>query len=166
MELAITWLPRSNKKCYDVSTMRTKKTKVILNVEEEPTVAPVAEPVSVISEAVPIINNPRRFRVLPVVGVAVVIVSIWFLSRNTDPKAVAEKEVKDLTAAVGSLMVLPEGEIPQIATVSDPSRLKGQEFFKNAKVGDKVLIYNKSKKAILYSPSIRKILDVAPLGNS
>lgn len=64
---------------------------------------------------------------------------------------------------VSRLIVLPEGETPTIATVADPSKLKGQAFFANAKVGDKVLIYPNSKKAILYDPNQDIIVEVAPV---
>lgn len=83
------------------------------------------------------------------------------LSQN--PQAEAKKEATDLIAEVGKIMVLPQGEIPTIATVSDPALLKDQAFFNNAQKGDKVLIYAQSKKAILYSPSMGKIIEVAPL---
>ena len=65
--------------------------------------------------------------------------------------------------AVSKLMVLPTDETPTMATVSDPEKLKNQAFFVNAKVGDKVLIYTKARKAILFSPSQNKIIEVSPL---
>ena len=49
------------------------------------------------------------------------------------------------------------------ATVSDPSALAGQSFFTSAQKGDKVLIYSQAKEAILYSVSMNKIINVAPL---
>ncbi len=80
-----------------------------------------------------------------------------------NPQAQAEQEVKDLTAKVGRLVVLPSNETPTIATVSDPEALKDQPFFAQAVKGDKVLIYAQSKKAYLYSVTLNKIIDVAPL---
>ncbi|MCI0542614.1 hypothetical protein L0Y69_02600 [bacterium] len=80
-----------------------------------------------------------------------------------NPQVVAQEEAAQLTAVVGRLMVLPEGEIPTIATVTDPELLKSQEFFVNAKKGDKVLIYTNAKKAILYSTATNKIVNVAPV---
>ena len=74
-----------------------------------------------------------------------------------------QNESQSLLATVGKLMILPEGENPTIATVSDLSKLQNQPFFKNAEVGDKVLIYNQSKKAILFRPSTSKIIEYAPL---
>lgn len=77
----------------------------------------------------------------------------------------AQEEVIKLLADVSKLIVLPADEIPVIATVNDPVKLTNQKFFTNAKRGDKVLIYPHSRKAILYSPSNKKIIEVAPLIN-
>ncbi len=83
------------------------------------------------------------------------------LRRNS--QAVTESEIKDLIAKVGKLIVLPTGEQPTIATVADPDKLKNQSFFANASKDDKVLIYTNARKAILYSPSQNKIIEVAPI---
>lgn len=82
---------------------------------------------------------------------------------KANPQKEAQKEVKDLVAAVSQLMVLPISEDPTVATVADPAKLKDQPFFANAKKGDKVLIFANAKKAILYSPETNKIIEVAPL---
>jgi hypothetical protein len=74
-----------------------------------------------------------------------------------------QKEASDLVAEVGSLIILPYGETPTIATVSDPSKLKDQRFFQNAKVGDKVLIYTQASQAYLYRPSAHLLVEVAPI---
>ncbi len=71
-------------------------------------------------------------------------------------------EAQNLIEKVGKLIELPS-EYPQIATVSDASKLPNQQFFSKAQNGDKVLIYNIAQKAILYRPSTNKIIDVAPL---
>jgi hypothetical protein len=78
----------------------------------------------------------------------------------------SEREVKVLVAEVGKLIYLPNDEDPQVRVVSDVEKLKDQEFFKNAKNGDKVLIYVKAKKAILYDPISKIIIDVAPVNTS
>lgn len=80
-----------------------------------------------------------------------------------DPQKVAQKESKTLVAKVGKLIVLPEGEEPTVATVTDPNLLRDQPFFANAKTGDKVLIYTNARKAILYNPEENKIIEVAPV---
>ena len=72
-------------------------------------------------------------------------------------------ETADLLARAGALIVLPEGEEPTIATVTDPEKLQDQAFFANAKTGDKVLIYTRAKKAYLFDPVANKLIEVAPL---
>jgi hypothetical protein len=64
---------------------------------------------------------------------------------------------------VGKLILLPSGETPTIMTVTDKQKLTGQQFFANAKNGDKVLIYEKAKKAFLYDPVADKIIEVSPI---
>ena len=80
-----------------------------------------------------------------------------------NPTLAAQQQTAALIAAVGKLIELPKDETPTIATVSDVSKLQGQPFFDNAKNGDKVLIYTKNKKAILYDPLLNIIVDVAPV---
>lgn len=77
-------------------------------------------------------------------------------------KAVQE-EIKKIVAEVGKLIELPTGEDPTVATVTDITKLQDQPFFAKAKNGDKVLIYTNAKKAILYDPKEKKVLDVAPI---
>ena len=84
-------------------------------------------------------------------------------SLRANPQQVAEKEVQAIVARVGKLMVLPQDEIPTMATILDPAELVDQPFFASAQKGDKVLLYTNAKKAILYSPSQNKIVDVAPV---
>lgn len=87
----------------------------------------------------------------------------YFQKANTDPNKVAQEELSEIVEKVGRLIVLPEGETPTLATVSDPEKLRDQTFFARAKTGDKVLIFTNSKKAILYDPIANKIVEVAPV---
>lgn len=79
---------------------------------------------------------------------------------HTNPE---KTEVDQLVAQVSKLLLLPEGETPTVATVSNPESLRGQSFFAHAKIGDKVLIYTKARKVILYDPIHNRIIDIAPL---
>lgn len=85
------------------------------------------------------------------------------VAKLNNPQASATEEVKKIVAEVGKLIDLPTGEDPTIATVTDITKLKDQPFFAKAKNGDKVLIYTNAKKAILYDPVLKKVLDVAPI---
>jgi len=70
---------------------------------------------------------------------------------------------KPLVELVGKLVVLPQNETPTIATITDQGQLPNQPFFRDAQNGDKILVYTNAKKAILYRPSINKIVEVAPV---
>lgn len=78
-------------------------------------------------------------------------------------KTDAGDEAKQLSSEVGKLIELPSDEVPTIATVVDVEKVRGQPFFANAQNGDKVLLYAKTSKAILYRPSAKKIIEVAPI---
>ena len=104
---------------------------------------------------------------VPFIAIIAVVLAGYFYSQlrvlKQNPQAIAQKEVADLVAKVSKLAILPVGESPTVATVSDPEALKDQSFFANAQKGDKVLIYAQAKKAVLYSVTLNKIIDVAPL---
>ncbi len=74
-----------------------------------------------------------------------------------------KKETKQLINRVDKLMELPQDELPTVATVTDKNKLKNQPIFARAENGDKLLIYPKAKKAILYRPSTNKIIEVVPI---
>ena len=86
-----------------------------------------------------------------------------FENLKKNPNKTAQDETKAVIDAVGKLIVLPTGEDPTVATVTDPSKLKDQTFFAHAQVGDKVLVYTTARRAILYSPTLNKIIEVAPI---
>ena len=71
-----------------------------------------------------------------------------------DPAIRIKEENKALLIEVAKLITLPTDEDPTIATVTDLSKLQSQPFFVHAQLGDKVLIYSKAKKAIIYRPSL------------
>jgi hypothetical protein len=87
----------------------------------------------------------------------------WRQADNNNPAKTAQREIDSTLERVGRLMFLPEGAQPTVATIKDPEQLKDQQFFINAEVGDKLLIYSAARKAILYRPSEDKIIEVAPL---
>lgn len=71
----------------------------------------------------------------------------------------AQSEVSSLIAKVEKLIVLPSNEIPTATTITDPKKLKDQFFFRNAKKGDKLLVYGNAQWAVLYRPSENKIIE-------
>lgn len=80
-----------------------------------------------------------------------------------NPETIAQNEVKMLTDQLGKLIELPTDEEPSVATVLEKEKLQDQPFFKAAENGDKVIIYTKAMKAILFRSSINKIIEVAPI---
>lgn len=70
--------------------------------------------------------------------------------------------VSDVMTLISRHMVLPSDETPALVTVTDPSKLS-TEFLKNASAGDKVLIYQTNRMAIIYRPSVDKIIKVGPV---
>lgn len=71
--------------------------------------------------------------------------------------------VSDTIKKVGKLYSLPKNDSPTVATVKDVSKLKSQAFFKDAKNGDRLLVYSKAKIAILYRDSENKIINIGPV---
>lgn len=75
----------------------------------------------------------------------------------------ASNDVTTLTKQVSKHALLPNNEQPVVRAISTQAELdstKGPSFFKDAAIGDKVLIYNQTKKLILYRPSIDKIIAI------
>lgn len=70
-------------------------------------------------------------------------------------------EVMLVLDKVSRLMEVPTDEEPTVATVTDKEKLKEQKFFAKAENEDKVIIFVKAQKAILYRPSTNKIIEVA-----
>lgn len=77
---------------------------------------------------------------------------------SNNPDNAAKSEVDKIISDVGKTLKLPS-ETPTLATVKDVSKLKNQEFFKDAQNGDKVLIYAQSGRALLYRPSSGQVIE-------
>lgn len=82
---------------------------------------------------------------------------------SSDPQFANKEELSLILGKLSKYMVMPSGEVPSLATVTDKEKLKEQPFFSKSENGDKVLIFTKARKAILYRPSVNKIIDVAPI---
>lgn len=93
--------------------------------------------------------------------------AVYFLiehqSDRANPNAALQKETKVLTDRIGEFMELPVDEQPTLSTVTDREKLKGQDFFTHTQNGDKLLVYPKAKKAILFRPSTKKVIEVSNL---
>jgi len=115
---------------------------------------------------------PVQKFLLPVLAVVLfiaVICSVYLYSQYqktksllNNPQQATKEQISNLVKKVGALIELPNEE-PTVATVTNKNALKNQAFFAKAENGDKVLIYTQAKKAILYRPSINKIIEVQPV---
>lgn len=93
--------------------------------------------------------------------------AIYFYSKyqklTQNPELITKQEVTQVTQTISQFMELPSDEEPTIATVTDKEKLQSQEFFKKAENGDKIVIYVKARKALLFRPSTGKVIEFAPL---
>lgn len=112
----------------------------------------------------------KKLLIALLVGIVAALPSAYFYTQYQkaqrkleNPTEFAREETKLLQEKVGKLLELPAGEEPTIATVTDADRLREQPFFANAQNGDRVLIFTNARKAVLYRPSLNKIIEVAPV---
>jgi len=80
-----------------------------------------------------------------------------------DPSVATQVEAKKIGAKVAALLEVPQDETPSVATVTDKSKLNDQQFFAKSENGDKVVVYYSAGIAVLYRPSIDKIISVSPI---
>lgn len=103
--------------------------------------------------------------ILPGILISIVLVivgiTIW-LVYDQHQKDNNLNDVQVVVRRVSSLAILPQNETPALATVTDKSKLQ-TPFLQQADNGDRILIYEKAKKVIIYRPSINKIVDIGPV---
>ena len=139
---------------------------------ENPAQDQIPAPIAARPAAAP--RRARRRRRIPgfvimIVAAIVILVgaglikSLLMGGTGSDPAHMSQSDIDALVAHVGTLILLPSGEEPTIATVTDLNALKGQAFFSNAVVGDRVLMYPKAQEAVLYDPQQDKVIQIAPL---
>lgn len=89
-------------------------------------------------------------------------VALYYFYKHQNAPLTTEQEADNLVSELGKFIMLPD-ERPSVALVTDKSQLSNQAFFNNAENGDKVLIFLKAKKAIIYRPSNKKIVEIGPI---
>ncbi|MGD9128885.1 MAG: hypothetical protein PVJ09_00100 [Candidatus Woesebacteria bacterium] len=86
-----------------------------------------------------------------------------YLSSIDGQREMAQKEIGALLEKVKKHIVLPDDEQPIVATITDIETLAAEQaFYQGAENGDKVLIFVKAKKALIYSPSRDILVNVGP----
>lgn len=76
------------------------------------------------------------------------------------------KEIEALVEKMSQISVLPEDETPTVLTVSDLTKLHSNPFFQNAKLKDKIVIFKKAGRIVLYDPLAHKIVNMGPYSES
>lgn len=98
---------------------------------------------------------------------ACVIGGLLYYRSYTSPEAEAarlEAKNRQLIETVGKRMLLPAGETPVIYQIDDPALLIAEQpFFVGSEKGDRLLIYPQSARAIIWSPSRKRIVNAGPL---
>lgn len=111
-----------------------------------------------------------RRRVVALVILVLVILGGYIVYQKYFHLTPAEKAQKELAAAVVAVskhIILPEGDQPVLATVTDAKTLIAQQaFFAGAVNGDELLLFPRSLKAVLYSPSRNIIVNTGPIQQS
>lgn len=116
------------------------------------------------------ITKSMRNMLLLIVAVVALLLALHYYRKYSElrdvvqnvPAQNASNPAAQVISAVDKHMLLPANEQPVLAQVSDPKALLGNRFFRNALVGDDVLVYCKSQLSILYSPTRDKIIEVLP----
>lgn len=88
----------------------------------------------------------------------------WWLAQRKQEISSGDVEVRAIVQKVQKHMLLPGDESPGLVTVVDKSKIVDIPFLQHsAENGDKLLVYTKARKAILYRPSIDRVVDVGPV---
>ncbi len=109
----------------------------------------------------------NRRRIVAIVALVVIVLGGYVVYEKYFHLTPAEKAQKELAAAVAGvskLIILPQGDEPVLATVTDAKTLIAQQaFFAGAVNGDQLLLFPRNLKAVLWSPSRNVIVNVGPI---
>jgi type II secretory pathway pseudopilin PulG len=88
---------------------------------------------------------------------------VQHLSSIEGQQEVAKQETQELLSKIKQFIILPDDEEPIVATITDPEKLAAeQNFYQGAIKGDKVLVFVKAQKAVIYSPERNILVNVGP----
>lgn len=95
-------------------------------------------------------------------ALAIVLIVALLVFINNRNKPANLNDINVIMSRVSLLYLMPTDEEPALATVTDSSKLTSS-FANKVQNGDKILFYEKNNKAIVYRPSINKIVTVEPI---
>jgi archaellum component FlaF (FlaF/FlaG flagellin family) len=110
-------------------------------------------------------ENKHKIKAATFLVVAAFLVTGALYFRMPQKVVPVEETSKTVVEQVASLIQLPAGE-PDIVTVTDKTKLSEQTFFTSLENGDQILIFKEAKRVIVYRPSIKKIIKVAPVATN
>lgn len=98
-------------------------------------------------------------------GIVAASVCIGYILGHTKQPEPATSTIRssELLTEIDKTYKLPLDERPTIATIKDHDKLKDQVFFKDAKNGDKLVVYSNAKLAIIYRAEEHKLINVGPI---
>ncbi|MBU3668609.1 MAG: hypothetical protein FGM57_01425 [Candidatus Taylorbacteria bacterium] len=124
------------------------------------------------------LNQPKKnsMKVKIIVVILVLIGIFWSLSymKGNSPKNMANtqgsitkaniEENKKILENVAKLVLIQEPSAPDVITITDAkTMIEQQPVFKGAINGDKILVFMKEGRAIIYSPSRDIIVNILPV---
>jgi hypothetical protein len=92
----------------------------------------------------------------------IAIVTTVILKNNNDIPEANIAQTSGIQEKVAQHMMLPD-ETAYVATLTDKDAVLDQPFYTNAQNGDRVLLFKKNKKAVIYRESEDKIINVGPI---
>ena len=105
------------------------------------------------------------FIVLVALAVGFVYYYIQYRKLSKTPDVVAKEKTSEVIKEISKLAIVPNDPNAVLATVTDITKLKSEKFFTNALNGDYIVLFPSVMKAVLYRPSINKIVEIGPLSS-
>jgi hypothetical protein len=103
--------------------------------------------------------------ILFVISSLVLGVVAYFLLTSR-PAVVIQTSANDTASILvnlGKQITLPTDEKAVVTPITDVNALKNQTFFVNAKSGDVLVLYVKNHVAVLYDPTVNKIVNMSKI---
>lgn len=82
------------------------------------------------------------------------------LSTVQGQQELSKTQTQALLGEMRQIIIMPDNEDPVVATITDINQLKDKEFYKDAQNGDRVVVFANAKKAYIYSPERKLIVNV------
>lgn len=82
------------------------------------------------------------------------------LSTVQGQQELSKTQTQELLGEMRKIIIMPTNEDPVVATITDINQLKDKEFYKDAQNGDRVVVFANAKKAYIYSPERKLIVNV------